>query len=65
MSQEFDVMVAKVEHENARWRWIAEQSGWTCHRCGQVVIHAELESYFRSGYCGLCEHMYDKIMSED
>ena len=47
MSQEFDVMVAKVEHENARWRWIAEQRGWTCDRCGQVVIHAELESYFR------------------
>jgi hypothetical protein len=38
--------------------------GRRCVRCGNPVPRCEDETYWRSGFCGWCEHAYEKLLHE-
>jgi len=33
-------------------------------RCGSGIPYDERETYDHSGFCGWCEHMYEKMLRE-
>lgn len=38
--------------------------GRRCARCGTGVPRSEDETYWQSGFCGWCDHQYQKLLRE-
>jgi ribosomal protein S27AE len=64
MSTLFDEMVNEEERRNRAWMKIAEEKGLVCERCGEPAPLSEETGRYLTGYCGICGHFFDKIMSE-
>jgi len=43
---------------------IAEVKELVCERCGEPAPLSEETGRYLTGYCGICGHFFDKIMSE-
>lgn len=52
------------EHEHGRQGRRKTRIGKRCMRCGSGIPYDERETYDHSGFCGWCEHMYEKMLRE-
>jgi hypothetical protein len=43
---------------------LAEEKNWRCERDGKLIRREDEPIYYLTGYCGYCNHMREKIMSE-
>jgi len=51
-------------HEHGKQGRRRTRIGPRCMRCASGVPRSEDEIYWRSGFCGWCFHMYQKMLRE-